>query len=142
VAAPSTPSLRHHPSKSKLLANSSLTSRDHAIWFIDHKIIDGLELRKWMGSVDETIVAKHAARMGLVRFALLYKLISQPFSTSRIVDMKIDLGPPLHDVKRTTYCFTDGVAVAGIEVMRQAARALGTTRGINASPSAIQFRLG
>ena len=29
-------------------------------------MIDGLELRTWMGSVDETIVAKHAARMGLV----------------------------------------------------------------------------
>ena len=29
-------------------------------------MIDGLELRNWMGSVDETIVAKHAARMGLV----------------------------------------------------------------------------
>jgi hypothetical protein len=29
-------------------------------------MIDGLELRKWMGSVEEKIVAKHAARMGLV----------------------------------------------------------------------------
>lgn len=36
------------------------------MWFIDTVAIDGLALRQWMGSVDETIVAKHAARMGLV----------------------------------------------------------------------------
>lgn len=29
-------------------------------------MIDGTGLRKWMGNVAETIVAKHAARMGLV----------------------------------------------------------------------------
>lgn len=36
------------------------------MWFIDTKAIDGLELRSWMGNVAETVVAKHAARMGLV----------------------------------------------------------------------------
>lgn len=40
--------------------------REHAMWFIDTKVIDGVELRKWMGTVKDTIVAKHAARMGLV----------------------------------------------------------------------------
>ena len=40
--------------------------REHAIWFIDPKAIDGSELRAWMGEVAETIVAKHASRMGLV----------------------------------------------------------------------------
>lgn len=43
------------------------------MWFINNKIIDGLELRNWMGTVHETVVAKHAARMGLVSF-LLYKI--------------------------------------------------------------------
>jgi RNA-dependent RNA polymerase len=43
-----------------------LIDRDHAMWFIDSKAIDGLELRRWMGDVAETVVAKHAARMGLV----------------------------------------------------------------------------
>lgn len=47
--------------------------REHAMWFINNKIIDGLELRNWMGTVHETVVAKHAARMGLVSF-FLYKI--------------------------------------------------------------------
>lgn len=99
-----------------------------------------------MGNVDETIVAKHAARMGLVSFCLSVQYgmltVIQPFSTSRIVNIEIQLGKPLADVKRNGYCFTDGVGVAGREVMRMAAAALGTTKGINALPSAIQFRLG
>lgn len=41
------------------------------MWFIDKQAIDGLELRAWMGNVAETIVAKHAARMGLVRYLTL-----------------------------------------------------------------------
>lgn len=40
--------------------------RDHSMWFINNRAIDQLELRTWMGQVKETIVAKHAARMGLV----------------------------------------------------------------------------
>jgi RNA-dependent RNA polymerase len=47
-------------------ADCELTHRDHAIWFIDAKAIDGLKLRRWMGNVEEQVVAKHAARMGLV----------------------------------------------------------------------------
>ncbi|WWC90607.1 uncharacterized protein L201_005543 [Kwoniella dendrophila CBS 6074] len=112
------------------VASSASQQKDHAIWFVDHKVIDGLALRRWMGSVSQTIIAKHAARMGL------------PFSTSRIVDMKIKLGVQLPDVKRNGRTFTDGVAVAGQEVLRQAAFALGERKGINATPSAIQFRLG
>jgi RNA-dependent RNA polymerase len=107
-------------------------------------MIDGLQLRNWMGNVDETIVAKHSARMGLVssRSEAPQLRSSQPFSTSRIVNIDIRLKAELPDINRNGYCFTDGVAVAGREVMRQAARALGSTRGINAAPSAIQFRLG
>ena len=37
------------------------------MWFIDNKVIDGLALRQWMGEIAERVVAKHAARMGLVR---------------------------------------------------------------------------
>ncbi|WRT68501.1 uncharacterized protein IL334_005477 [Kwoniella shivajii] len=112
------------------VASSSSQQKDHAIWFIDHSVIDGLALRKWMGNVSDTVVAKHSARMGL------------PFSTSRIVDLKITLGAQLPDVERNGRTFTDGVAVAGIDVLRQAAYALGEKKGLNASPSAIQFRLG
>lgn len=36
------------------------------MWFVDHGQVDLLELKRWMGDVQETIVAKHAARMGLV----------------------------------------------------------------------------
>ncbi|WVQ80183.1 hypothetical protein IAT38_002288 [Cryptococcus sp. DSM 104549] len=100
------------------------------MWFINTRVIDGLSLRNWMGTVHETVVAKHAARMGL------------PFSTSRIVEMKIELGPRLPDVERNGRTFTDGVAVAGKEVLKQAALALGEKKGLNLTPSAIQFRLG
>ena len=95
-----------------------------------------------MGNVDETIIAKHAARMGLVGHRMISPTDLQPFSTSRIVNVDINLGPELEDVNRNGHCFTDGVAVAGREVMREAAKALGSTTGINATPSAIQFRLG
>ncbi|WWD19157.1 hypothetical protein CI109_103615 [Kwoniella shandongensis] len=96
----------------------------------NHTMIDGVALRQWMGTVADTVVAKHSARMGL------------PFSTSRIVEMKIVMGSKLPDVERNGFTFTDGVAVAGKEVLRQAALALGEKRGINLTPSAIQFRLG
>ena len=59
-----------------------------------------------------------------------------------MVNIEIQRGPDLADIKRNGRCFTDGVAAAGSEVMREAARALGSTRGINATPSAIQFRMG
>ncbi|OCF75911.1 RNA-dependent RNA polymerase 1 [Kwoniella mangroviensis CBS 8886] len=112
------------------VASSASQQKDHAIWFVDHKVIDGLALRKWMGSVTETVIAKHAARMGL------------PFSTSRIVDINIKAGKELPDIKRNGRTFTDGVAVAGQDVLIQAALALGEHKGLNAKPSAIQFRLG
>nr|XP_019011562.1 RNA-dependent RNA polymerase 1 [Kwoniella pini CBS 10737]OCF50343.1 RNA-dependent RNA polymerase 1 [Kwoniella pini CBS 10737] len=112
------------------VASSASQQKDHAIWFIDHKVIDNVALRRWMGDVSETVVAKHFARMGL------------PFSTSRIVDMKITLGQELKDIQRNGRTFTDGVAMAGLEVLQNAAFALGERKGLNASPSAIQFRLG
>ena len=69
--------------------------------------------------------------------------MTQPFSTSRIVELDISVRKPdMPDVERNGYCFTDGVGVAGPEVMMMAAKALGTTQGLNATPSAIQFRLG
>lgn len=52
------------------------------------------------------------------------------------------MGPLLQDIKRGGYCFTDGVGAAGKEVMHEAAKALGHNQGINATPSAIQIRLG
>ncbi|WVR09517.1 hypothetical protein IAU60_006585 [Kwoniella sp. DSM 27419] len=100
------------------------------MWFINPRVIDGHALRRWMGQVKETIIAKHAARMGL------------PFSTSRIVDLKITIGRQLADVERNGRIFTDGVAMAGGDVLKQAALALGEKQGLNATPSAIQFRLG
>ncbi|WWC93489.1 hypothetical protein V866_000324 [Kwoniella sp. B9012] len=112
------------------VASSASQQKDHAIWFVDHKVIDGLALRRWMGSVTETVIAKHAARMGL------------PFSTSRNVDINIKIGNELPDIKRNGRTFTDGVAVAGQDVLIQAALALGEQKGLNAKPSAIQFRLG
>ncbi|OCF31540.1 RNA-dependent RNA polymerase 1 [Kwoniella heveanensis BCC8398] len=112
------------------VASSASQQKEHAIWFINNRVIDGLQLREWMGNVAETVVAKHAARMGL------------PFSTTRSVDMKITIGPQLKDVERNGRTFTDGVAMAGSDVLRQAAFALGEKRGLNATPSAIQFRLG
>lgn len=58
------------------------------------------------------------------------------------MDLNIKLGPRLEDVEKGQYCFTDGVGVAGAEVMREAAKALGYTRSLHSKPSAIQFRLG
>ncbi|AFR96691.2 RNA-dependent RNA polymerase 1 [Cryptococcus neoformans C23] len=112
------------------VASSASQQKEHAMWFINNKVIDGLELRNWMGTVHETVVAKHAARMGL------------PFSTSRIVNMKINIGEELPDIERNGRCFTDGCGIAGREVLNQAALALNEKVGINAQPSAIQFRLG
>lgn len=125
--------------------------RDHAMWFVDHGQVDLLELKRWMGDVKETIVAKHAARMGLVSTVTSDVHAGadgdpQPFSTSRIVNLEVTLGPSLPDVEvkgpKGTYCFTDGCGVAGDEVMKEAARALGIKKGIDLFPSAIQFRLG
>ncbi|ODO01343.1 hypothetical protein I350_06162 [Cryptococcus amylolentus CBS 6273] len=112
------------------VASSSSQQRDHCMWFINTRMIDGLSLRNWMGTVHETVVAKHAARMGL------------PFSTSRIVNMKIDFGEKLADVKRNGRIFTDGVGLAGRNVLHEAALALGEKKGIDSYPSVIQFRLG
>ena len=56
--------------------------------------------------------------------------------------MKIDIGPLMKDVERNGFTFTDGVGAAGQGVMRQAALALGHNKGLNATPTAIQFRLG
>lgn len=52
------------------------------------------------------------------------------------------MGPPMPDVVRNGYTFTDGVGFAGRAVLAEAARALGHTRGLMSQPSAIQFRLG
>ncbi|TYJ52353.1 hypothetical protein B9479_007047 [Cryptococcus floricola] len=111
------------------VASSSSQQRDHSMWFINTRMIDGLSLRNWMGTVHETVVAKHAARMGL------------PFSTSRIVNMKINFGTMLEDVKRNGRIFTDGVGLAGSNVLHESALALGA-KGIDSYPSVIQFRLG
>ncbi|WVN86300.1 uncharacterized protein L203_101463 [Cryptococcus depauperatus CBS 7841] len=112
------------------VASSASQQKEHAIWFINTHVIDGLELRSWMGTVHETVVAKHAARMGL------------PFSTSRIVNIKINVGEEMPDIMRNERCFTDGCGVAGRQVLNQAALALNENMGINTKPSAIQFRLG
>ncbi|ODN90833.1 RNA-dependent RNA polymerase 1 [Cryptococcus wingfieldii CBS 7118] len=112
------------------VASSASQQKEHSMWFIDTRVIDGLSLRNWMGTVHETVVAKHAARMGL------------PFSTSRIVNMKINIAGELPDIKRNGRIFTDGVGIAGKLVLHQAALALGERQGLNSNPSTIQFRLG
>lgn len=48
------------------VASSSSQQKDHNMWFIDHTVIDRPELSRWMGQVKEQVVAKHAARLGLV----------------------------------------------------------------------------
>ncbi|KAL1413347.1 hypothetical protein Q8F55_001106 [Vanrija albida] len=104
------------------IASSSSQQKDHAMWFICYDMINRDELLSWMGTVSETVVAKHAARMGLV--------------------WDIVLGDEYPDIERNGHCFTDGCSIAGREVMRKAAAALGDKRGVNSTPSAIQFRLG
>lgn len=46
------------------------------------------------------------------------------------------------DVETEKYCFTDGVSVAGSDVMTAAAKVLKMTNVMDLKPSAIQFRLG
>lgn len=48
------------------VASSGSQQKDHNMWFIDHTVIDRPELSRWMGQVKEQVVAKHAARLGLV----------------------------------------------------------------------------
>lgn len=36
------------------------------MWFINHEMIDHISLSRWMGMPNEKVVAKYAARMGLV----------------------------------------------------------------------------
>lgn len=56
--------------------------------------------------------------------------------------MNIVIGKEMRDIERNGFTFTDGVGAAGLGVMKQAALALGHNRGLNATPTAIQFRLG
>lgn len=134
---------RPRPSKSELApgARPQLTPRDHAMWFICYDMIDREELLSWMGTVSETVVAKHAARMGLVS-GTGSGTDNQPFSATRSVNLDIVMGEEYPDIERNGHCFTDGCSIAGIEIMRKAAAALGDRRGVNSAPSAIQFRLG
>ncbi|MGG6496762.1 UNVERIFIED_CONTAM: RNA-dependent RNA polymerase, partial [Bacteroidetes bacterium 56_B9] len=59
------------------------------------------------------------------------QLTTQPFSTSRIVNLNIIVGDEIPDVERNGHCFTDGCAIAGEEVLKQAALAL-NAKGLNA----------
>jgi RNA-dependent RNA polymerase len=111
------------------IASSGSQQKDHSIWFFNPAAIDRTELFRWIGKVNETVVAKYAARMGL------------PFSTSREVDLRIQIGKR-EDIEKDGHCFTDGSSVAGTEVMWKAAEALKPNKTIRSRPSAIQFRLG
>jgi len=98
------------------------------MWFVNHQVIDRIALSRWMGMPNEKVVAKYAARMGL------------PFSATRSVAFRPQV-TRCKDIERLGQCFTDGCSVAGAGVMREAAAAL-NAKGINKTPSAIQFRLG
>lgn len=37
------------------------------MWFVNHDVIDRVALARWMGMPKERVVAKYAARMGLVK---------------------------------------------------------------------------
>ncbi|WVQ72940.1 hypothetical protein IAR50_002502 [Cryptococcus sp. DSM 104548] len=112
------------------VASSSSQQRDHSMWFINTRVIDGRSLRNWMGTVHETVVAKHAARMGL------------PFFTSRVVGMRINIGEELCDTRRNGSIFTDGVGIAGRQVLHKAVLTLGEKQEINSHPSVIHGAKG
>jgi RNA-dependent RNA polymerase len=112
------------------------------MWFVNNAKIDRIAMARWMGMpTGEKVVAKYAARMGLVCLIVHFRFAHvQAFSASRGVDTKFVV-TNWKDIERLGNCFTDGCSIAGQQVMKEAAAVLGV-KGLSTNPSAIQFRLG
>lgn len=118
----------------EFLAASASQMRDHGCWFVSSHgtILSAKQIRRWMGNIEETIVAKYASRMGI------------PFSTTREVrGMEMTRLPNAEDIKVGKYTFTDGAGLCSAEIAAATARVLGIKgSGHEAHPSAIQVRIG
>jgi RNA-dependent RNA polymerase len=132
------------------LAASASQSKEHSCWYFaeltksenDGQRFGVQDILDWMGNLsEEKVVAKHAARQGLV------------FSTTRAVNLPIKLRRPMEDTvtrsdvtdlqSKALFTFTDGVGRCAQNVADQAAKDLGfDDHDVNRHPSAIQFRLG
>ncbi|KAJ9096569.1 hypothetical protein QFC19_007101 [Naganishia cerealis] len=120
--------------KFEFLAASASQMREHGCWYVSSSGSDlgAKQIRRWMGNIEETIVAKYASRMGI------------PFSTTREVrGASIQRLPNAEDVKVGKYTFTDGAGLCSQELAAATARVLGIKgSGHDATPSAIQVRIG
>jgi RNA-dependent RNA polymerase len=118
----------------EFLAASASQMRDHGCWYVSSHGADlsAKQIRRWMGNIEETIVAKYASRMGI------------PFSTTREVrGMELKRLPDAEDIKVGKYTFTDGAGLCSAEIAAATARVLGIKgSGHEAHPSAIQVRIG
>jgi RNA-dependent RNA polymerase len=120
--------------KFEFLAASASQMREHGCWYVSSHGSDlgAKQIRRWMGNIEETIVAKYASRMGI------------PFSTTREVrGSSIKRLPNAQDVTSGKYTFTDGAGLCSQELAAATARVLGIKgSGHDATPSAIQVRIG
>lgn len=118
----------------EFLAASASQMRDHGCWYVSAHGVDlsAKQIRRWMGNIEETIVAKYASRMGI------------PFSTTREVKgMELKRLPNAEDITVGKYMFTDGAGLCSAEIAAATARVLGIKgSGHEAHPSAIQVRIG
>ena len=117
----------------QFLAFGNSQLREHAAYFFCSA--PGLfpeNIREWMGTFDDKVVAKYAARLG------------QCFSTTRAcLGINPSLGEMLDDkTSDGKHNFTDGVGIISPFLAKVAASECGTLTLEGTSPSALQFRLG
>lgn len=115
----------------KFLASSSSQLDQQSCWFLHEQgDLTVQAILNWIGHVRERIVAKHAARIG------------QAFTTTRVIEAEAGRGPDLPDIKVGQYYFTDGCGVIHSTLAKAAAEVMGYSKGADASPAALQVRIG
>ena len=117
----------------QFLAFGNSQLREHAAYFFcSAPGLSPENIRTWMGTFDDRVVAKYAARLG------------QCFSTTRAcLGIKPSLGHISDDkTNDSKHTFTDGVGIISPFLAKVAASECGILTPEGTSPSALQFRLG
>lgn len=115
----------------EFLAFGNSQFREHGAYFYaptSSKSADDIRLALGQFGHIKT-VAKFGARLG------------QCFSTTRAMIINVNI-VKIHDVKRSKYCFTDGVGKLSQFLAQMAAQELGLSNPFDDPPSLFQFRLG
>lgn len=113
----------------EFLAFGNSQLREHAAYFFaSGSDLNVKQIREWMGDFSEiNSVSKYAARMG------------QCFSTTKEINrFCVDISLQ-DDIVRNNHCFTDGVGMASLSVIRRLSLEV---KNHDMFPSAFQFRMG